>query len=484
MKIFAFVLTLAAVTAPTASAAPAELKLPASFSVEATGPGLTTVEYTAWAEKTLPPDKPVEIVPVTCEPGGSSVKGEKLTARVELALRPEPHLVTCRTGGEEDPVSGSFSITVRDTRPPTISNTPSPTRLEATSPAGAALTYALPTAVDLVDGPTPVTCTPPSGSVFALGTHTVSCVTSDTRRNVASSAFSVVVSDTTPPTLLVPAPLDLGTAPSPAGVPASDARIQTFLASARATDIVAHAPVIQVDSPSIFPVGTTTVRFTAADGFGNVVAKTSTVTVGAPVEPPVQVDTTPPEPVMDLFVGARSGVVVLTWQPPRDADFAQVSVTRARGSRPALEVYRGAEAGFRDRAVRAGARYTYVVTAYDTAGNRSAGVARTVTVPPASPLLAPLNGARVSTPPVLRWRPSERATYYNVQLWRDGRKILSRWPTRTQLALRATWVYSGRTYRLSPGRYRWFVWPGYGRLAAARYGRLLGGATFVVVRQT
>jgi hypothetical protein len=30
--------------------------------------------------------------------------------------------------------------------------------------------------------------------------------------------------------------------------------------------------------------------------------------------------------------------------------------------------------------------------------------------------------------------------------------------------------------------YRWYVWPGFGRISAARYGRLLGSSTFVVAK--
>jgi hypothetical protein len=33
---------------------------------------------------------------------------------------------------------------------------------------------------------------------------------------------------------------------------------------------------------------------------------------------------------------------------------------------------------------------------------------------------------------------------------------------------------------LSPGKYVWFVWPGFGDLARADYGRLLGRNTFRV----
>jgi hypothetical protein len=68
-----------------------------------------------------------------------------------------------------------------------------------------------------------------------------------------------------------------------------------------------------------------------------------------------------------------------------------------------------------------------------------------------------------------------------VQLWRNGR-ILSAWPGNASLRLPKSWSYGGRRYRLQPGRYRWFVWPGFGPRAAKKYGRLIGSSTFVVVR--
>jgi hypothetical protein len=84
----------------------------------------------------------------------------------------------------------------------------------------------------------------------------------------------------------------------------------------------------------------------------------------------------------------------------------------------------------------------------------------------------------VRTPPVLKWVASSRATYYNVQLFRGRTKVLSAWPNRNRLALTRSWKYLGRTYRLSRGPYRWYVWPGFGRPAAADYGEQLGQSTF------
>jgi hypothetical protein len=42
-------------------------------------------------------------------------------------------------------------------------------------------------------------------------------------------------------------------------------------------------------------------------------------------------------------------------------------------------------------------------------------------------------------------------------------------------------VFQGHRYRLGAGLYRWYVWPGFGSRAQARYGRRLGGSTFRVV---
>jgi hypothetical protein len=83
-------------------------------------------------------------------------------------------------------------------------------------------------------------------------------------------------------------------------------------------------------------------------------------------------------------------------------------------------------------------------------------------------------------PPVLRWTRARHARYYNVQLHRAGRKILSAWPARPRYRLHRRWSFAGNLRRLAPGRYVWYVWPGYGRRSAARYGDLIGRSAFRV----
>ena len=90
----------------------------------------------------------------------------------------------------------------------------------------------------------------------------------------------------------------------------------------------------------------------------------------------------------------------------------------------------------------------------------------------------PRAGAVVVSPPVLRWPAVRHAKHYNVQLYREGRKVLSRWPARARFRLRRAWNYRGRWYRLRPAVYRWYVWPYFGR----RYGRLRVRSSFLLGR--
>ena len=72
------------------------------------------------------------------------------------------------------------------------------------------------------------------------------------------------------------------------------------------------------------------------------------------------------------------------------------------------------------------------------------------------------------------------ASYYNVQLFNAGKKILSVWPVTTHLKLPGSWTFAGKKHRLVAGTYRWYVWPGYGPRKASKYGKLLGGSLFVI----
>ena len=185
--------------------------------------------------------------------------------------------------------------------------------------------------------------------------------------------------------------------------------------------------------------------------------------------------TPPPQPL----VGAKPDdkQVTLSWGAP-EAEVIEVARLTA-GGLPAL-LYRGADTSFTDLRLRNGKRYSYLVVSIDRAGNRSVGGASAV--PTNLPLLNPPRGARVNKPPLLIWEAVKRARYYNVQLYRGNKKVLSRWPRTTRLQLTKTWRYAGHRRRLKPGRYTWYVFPGFGERSKRNFGKLLGQSSFRVVR--
>jgi Protein of unknown function (DUF4038)/Putative collagen-binding domain of a collagenase/HYR domain len=162
---------------------PPVLNLPADVVVEASGPTGTTVNYTVSATDTVDPSPTVD-----CSPPSGSVFPLDATT------------VSCAaTDASGNSAEGSFTITVvedttpvvEDTTPPVLS-LPADIVVDATRPAGAAVTYTV-TATDTVDPSPTVACSPAWGDVFAIGTTTVNCLATDEAGNTATANFTVHV---------------------------------------------------------------------------------------------------------------------------------------------------------------------------------------------------------------------------------------------------------------------------------------------------
>jgi hypothetical protein len=216
----------------------------------------------------------------------------------------------------------------------------------------------------------------------------------------------------------------------------------------------------------------------AASVFGTCIDNAGNVS--APFGYGLSYDATAP-PLSDLEAATGDRRVTLTWQTTGDTDSIQVVRTPGIGSKQASVVFRGPGRKFEDERVANGRRYVYEVNVMDAAGNVED---RTVTAIPRPHLVSParLKAFTRSNPPVLRWTPVRRATYYNVQLFRNGRKVLSAWPTEARYRVKKRWSYLGQRRRLAPGRYRWLVWPGYGPRSKSDYGKRLGPMSFRVSR--
>ena len=235
--------------------------------------------------------------------------------------------------------------------------------------------------------------------------------------------------------------------------------------AADATSGLADCPAVTYAGPDAVPAW---IGATCRDRAGNVATRAFSL----------KYDTTPPAlDRLRMAVGDRR--VTLRW--PASAHDRTVRVVRSPAfarAAPAVALT-GAGARFVDTHVVNGRRYTYAIRAADAAGNVSR---RRVVAVPHPHLLRPAAGAVVAagTRLVLRWTPVRHARYYNVQLFRDARKVLSQWPAKASYRLPARWIYHGRSEALDRGHYEWLVWPGRGPRSSGEYGARVGRLAFTV----
>ena len=183
--------------------------------------------------------------------------------------------VTCQaTDAVGNTGKATFTVEVQDRTKPIVT-VPSDITAEATGADGATVSYIGVTASDDVDGPLTATCSKASGTVFSLGTTTVTCSAEDKAGNVGDNSFTVTVEDTTAPDLTVSA--------SRTAVATSANGAAVSYPAPTAADIVDGAVAASCDkaSGSVFPLGVTTVTCTATDAAGNTGTQRFTVTVTA-----------------------------------------------------------------------------------------------------------------------------------------------------------------------------------------------------------
>lgn len=313
---------------------------PKHFTLEATSPDGAVYDYA------LPTatDGNGASVPVNCMPasGGTFPLGRT-------------HGVCTATDGSGRSSRLRFNVLVSDTTPPVFTSVPPDLTAAATSPQGATVTYALPTAVDIADASVDVTCSPISGHEFHIGTTTVTCKAKDASHNKATTSFTVTVSDHQPP-VFTSAPADLiveVTRPDGARV---------VYAKPVATDEAdLHVAVVCAPaSGSIFPAGTTRVTCTATDNSGNTAAVSFNVTVRDTIAPTVKIQ----RPDAAVYnVGQR----VVANYSCKDDGLGIASCTGTTADGAAINT-------------TAPGTYTFTVTAADVAGNAAITQSITYTV--------------------------------------------------------------------------------------------------------
>ena len=289
-------------------------------------------------------------------------------------------------------------VTVMDTTPPQIA-CPLGVQVEQTSPAGTPATDAViaafltgVSASDDADASPVITSDAPA--VFPNGMTTVTFRATDGVGNHSECSATVTVRDTTPPQIACPEDIQVERT-APGGTPATYDVIAAFLAAVTASDVADPAPVVTHNAPEMFPLGTTTVTFRAADVTGNHAECSAKVSV---------FDTTPPQmkvvvdkdvlwPPDNKFVTVCADVTVDD-AGDGETTFWLVSITSNEpepkgGGRQSAPDIRNAEFGTADlcfdlRAERAGNGgdrvYEIVYAIKDASGNTVNATAR-VTVP-------------------------------------------------------------------------------------------------------
>ena len=235
-----------------ADTTPPELKAPADKVVEATAAEgtpveLGTPEYSDIFKVTVEVDAP-DLFPVG-------------TTTVTWTATDEHNNKTVKTQ----------QVTVEDTTPPEL-KAPADKVAEATAAEGTPVELGTPEYSDIFK----VTVEEDAPDLFPVGTTTVTWTATDEHNNKTVKTQKVTVEDTTPPELKAPAD-KVVEAIAAEGTPVE-------LGTPEYSDI--FEVTVEEDAPDLFPVGTTTVTWTATDEHNNKTVKTQKVTVE---------DTTPPE---------------------------------------------------------------------------------------------------------------------------------------------------------------------------------------------
>jgi len=183
--------------------------------------------------------------------------------------------VTVRsTDGAGNFTEAIFSVTVNDGEAPVMV---APANIVVTAAAGqngANVSFVVATPTDNSGDDVDVVAVPASGSFFALGVTTVSITATDPSLNVATASFTVTVNDAEAPVI--------GNVPANIAAMANlgDSSVAVSWTAPTATDNDGIASFVSNFSPGDqFPIGVTTVTYTATDQAGNQSAASFTVTV-------------------------------------------------------------------------------------------------------------------------------------------------------------------------------------------------------------
>ena len=206
----------------------------------------------------------------------------------------------------------------------------------ATGTTGAPYNYTLPSASSTCPtGSVVVTAglsNMPSGTTFIIGTTTLSFTATDGCGNSKICSYTVTVNAAPTGVLSVNCPTNKTfTAAQGATSVIYSYNMPVFTSTCTVGSVAVTASSSNIASGSMFPVGTSTLSFTATDGCGNNKICSYTVTVQASISNPCDNDVTPP-----VLRHCPSNMTVTTSSACKKVEFAKPTATDNCSSTPSV----------------------------------------------------------------------------------------------------------------------------------------------------
>ncbi len=257
--------------------APVISGIPASITTN-TDSGQSTA-VTNWTEPTVTDNLNGFItIQVTSNPTTGLVNGSAFPVGTTTVI----YTATDEVGNRS---TAFFTVTINDREAPVLSDMPA--NIATNTDPGqstAVVNWTAPTVTDNVDGSiAPVVTSSPttgldSGSPFPVGTTTITYTATDTAGNSTSASFTVTVIDGESPVFSgVPADITVITANS-----SRSTAVVTWTAPTATDNVDGNVTPVQtagLPSGFEFPVGASTISYTATDSLGNSSTESFTVTV-------------------------------------------------------------------------------------------------------------------------------------------------------------------------------------------------------------
>lgn len=223
----------------------------------------------------------------------------------------------------------SLTVTVSDGEDPVIAGMPSNLVLPAEPGLPTAVaSWTAPTVSDNAPGATIAQTTgPASGAAFPIGVTVVTYQAQDASGRTVTASFTVTVQDTQAPIIISP--------PSNVTV-GTDAGQPTAVVNWTEPTVSDNAPgasITRTSGPapgSAFPIGTTTITYTAQDAAGN--TATASFDIAVEDNEPPAINGLPANIAVNTDSGQPTAVV--SWTPPTASDNDAVTITQTAGPPP------------------------------------------------------------------------------------------------------------------------------------------------------